>query len=112
MKHVDCRYERVEPSKKQRARREIRRELNTAVQRTTNAGIGVDSIDLDISTCGQSLIPGFTSLWTICRDAETKEAENAPNKPDAMVMRRKKRKAVEDAFSRVGEEAEDKEDDA
>ena len=29
-----------------------------------------------------------------------------------MVMRRKKKKAVEDAFSRAGEEAEDKKDDA
>lgn len=29
-----------------------------------------------------------------------------------MVMRRKKKKAVEDAFSRVGEEAKVKEDDA
>ena len=64
MRHTDYRYERVEPSKKQKARREIRPDLIIAVQGATDADIGVDCIDLDISACGESLIPGSTSRWT------------------------------------------------
>ena len=66
MKHADSRYDRVGSSKKQKARREIRPDLDIAVQRATNADIGVNRIDLGISTCGRSLIRS-SSLWTILR---------------------------------------------